>query len=157
GQQRPQGDGRGADGPRGEATYPGRQDPRHGGDDPDDRRVLLLRRVHGVHLRRHRRGRGGRRAVAPRRSGASAVASDEREPDDYDDRRPARRPRDDYDDGPDYSDTPHRGGLILSLGIASIVTSLFGCSPIALVLGGMAWVWGRRDLKAMDRGEMDPE
>ncbi len=85
------------------------------------------------------------------------MASDEREPDDYDDRRPARRPRDDYDDGPDYSDTPHRGGLILSLGIASIVTSLFGCSPIALVLGGMAWVWGRRDLKAMDRGEMDPE
>ena len=77
--------------------------------------------------------------------------------DDPDDRRPARRRRVEYDDPPDYLDNPHRGGLILAFGISSVVISVIGCSPITLVLGLLAWVWGQRDLKAMDRREMDPE
>ena len=44
---------------------------------------------------------------------------------------------------------PHRGVLILVLGILGIVL----CMP----LGIAAWVMGNGDLAAMDRGEMDPE
>lgn len=43
----------------------------------------------------------------------------------------------------------HRGTLILILGIAGIVC----CMPCGIV----AWVLGQSDLKAMDRGEIDPE
>jgi hypothetical protein len=45
---------------------------------------------------------------------------------------------------------PHRGGLILTLGILSFV--------IAGVLTGIpAWVMGSGDLKKMNAGTMDPE
>jgi hypothetical protein len=64
--------------------------------------------------------------------------------DDPDD-RPARR---EYDDRPHYEE-PHRGTLLLVLGILSIVTC-----PI---LGPFAWIMGNNDLKAMDEGRMDPE
>ena len=43
---------------------------------------------------------------------------------------------------------PHRGTLILVLGILGIVF----CFP----LGIAAWVMGKRDLKEMDAGTMDP-
>jgi len=43
---------------------------------------------------------------------------------------------------------PHRGTLILVLGILSLVV----CSP----LGIAAWVMGSGDLKEMDAGTMDP-
>ncbi|MGO8925940.1 MAG: DUF4190 domain-containing protein [Limisphaerales bacterium] len=43
---------------------------------------------------------------------------------------------------------PHRGTLILVLGILSLVI----CAP----LGIFAWVMGSRDLKQMDAGAMDP-
>jgi hypothetical protein len=43
---------------------------------------------------------------------------------------------------------PHRGTLILVLGILSLVV----CSP----LGIAAWVMGSGDLKQMDAGTMDP-
>jgi LSD1 subclass zinc finger protein len=43
---------------------------------------------------------------------------------------------------------PHRGGLILTLGILSLV---FHCVP----LGIAAWVMGANDLAAMRRGEMN--
>lgn len=43
---------------------------------------------------------------------------------------------------------PHRGTLILVLGILGIVT----CFP----LGIAAWVMGRKDLREMDAGAMDP-
>src|SRR5439155_20145392 len=56
--------------------------------------------------------------------------------DDYEERVPRRRWR-----------QPHRGTLILVLGILSLVV----CSP----LGIAAWVMGNNDLKAMRRGEMD--
>lgn len=44
---------------------------------------------------------------------------------------------------------PHRGGLVLVLGILGIV---FGCAPVAIV----AWVMGRGDLAKIDAGVMDP-
>lgn len=43
---------------------------------------------------------------------------------------------------------PHNGGAILTLGILG-----FMC---CLVFGIVAWVMGSRDLKAINRGEMDP-
>ena len=43
---------------------------------------------------------------------------------------------------------PHRGTLILVLGILSLVV----CAP----LGIAAWVMGANDLKEMDAGTMDP-
>jgi hypothetical protein len=43
---------------------------------------------------------------------------------------------------------PHRGTLILVLGILSLVI----CSP----LGIAAWIMGSGDLKQMDAGAMDP-
>lgn len=44
---------------------------------------------------------------------------------------------------------PHRGTLILVLGILRIVIS---CT----IAGIIAWVMGNGDLKAMDAGQMDP-
>lgn len=43
---------------------------------------------------------------------------------------------------------PHRGTLVLVLGILSLVV----CSP----LGIAAWIMGSGDLKQMDAGTMDP-
>ena len=43
---------------------------------------------------------------------------------------------------------PHRGTLILVLGLLS----LLGCAPFGIA----AWIMGRGDLKAMDAGRMDP-
>jgi hypothetical protein len=79
--------------------------------------------------------------------------------DDYDDRDEDREDRfDDDDDRPEYrSDLmAHRGGLILAFGIIAIV-SFFFCFLLGLPLGILAWIWGSKDLKAMDAGEMDPE
>src|SRR5581483_5809575 len=54
----PEGDGRRADGPGGEAAHPGRQDPRDHFDRPDDPRVLPVHRVHRLLRGPHRRGGG---------------------------------------------------------------------------------------------------
>ncbi len=43
---------------------------------------------------------------------------------------------------------PHRGTLILVLGVLSLIL----CAP----LGVAAWMMGRKDLKLMAAGEMDP-
>lgn len=43
---------------------------------------------------------------------------------------------------------PDRGGLILTLGILSLV--------LCGLLGPFAWVMGSNDLKAIDAGRMDP-
>ena len=57
---------------------------------------------------------------------------------------------------------PHRGGLVLTLGIIGIVMSTVGavlcpCTPmLGLALGVPAWLMGAADLKAINRGEMDP-
>ncbi len=44
---------------------------------------------------------------------------------------------------------PHRGTLILVLGILSII--------ICPILAPFAWMMGNKDLKAIDAGQMDPE
>ena len=44
---------------------------------------------------------------------------------------------------------PHRGTLILVLGILGLVIC---CAPLGIV----AWVMGTGDLKEMDAGTMDP-
>jgi hypothetical protein len=72
---------------------------------------------------------------------------------------------DEYDNRPERrgDEMAHRGGVLLTLGIVSLVLGfasfIFSCfsAVIGLVLGILAWTWGRKDLKAMDAGEMDPE
>jgi hypothetical protein len=49
--------------------------------------------------------------------------------------------------------SPHRGGLVLSLGISGLVLGLFFACP---VLSVMAWVMGNADLHEMRAGRMDP-
>ena len=44
---------------------------------------------------------------------------------------------------------PHRGTLILVLGILGIVVCAF-CAPVA-------WIMGSNDLKEIDAGRMDPQ
>lgn len=44
---------------------------------------------------------------------------------------------------------PHRGNLILALGILSLIM----CAPIGIA----AWLMGNGDLKLMNSGQMDPE
>jgi hypothetical protein len=51
---------------------------------------------------------------------------------------------------------PHRGRAIQALGIGSLVCAAFYFFPIGLPLGIAAWVMGRRDLKKMDAGVMEP-
>jgi predicted Zn finger-like uncharacterized protein len=83
--------------------------------------------------------------------------------------RPASRrplaPPDDEDDGDDDAPRssrrrkrsrgrylePHRGPLILVLGILSLVTGG------ALILGPIAWILGNNDLAEIRNGRMDPE
>jgi predicted Zn finger-like uncharacterized protein len=51
---------------------------------------------------------------------------------------------------------PHRGTLILTLGIVSIVTAwLLG--PVGLIVGIITWIMGQRDLKKMKANVMDPQ
>jgi hypothetical protein len=55
---------------------------------------------------------------------------------------------------------PHRGTLILVLGILSLVGAATTCMcpvPIGAVLGIIAWFLGNADLKKIKQGEMDPE
>jgi hypothetical protein len=63
---------------------------------------------------------------------------------DYDERQPRtrKRRRSDYE--------PHRGSLIMTLGIVS-----FFFAP--LILGPIAWILGNMDLQAIRAGRMDPE
>jgi len=58
---------------------------------------------------------------------------------------------------------PHRGTLILTLGISSIVVSVLStCSYglagiVGLILGICVWVMGQKDLKKMRSNQMDPQ
>jgi hypothetical protein len=65
------------------------------------------------------------------------------EDDDFDEDRVRRRRRD---------VEPHRGSLVLVLGILSIVLPFVG-----LVLGPIAWILGSQDLSEIHAGRMDPE
>ncbi|MBX9681734.1 MAG: hypothetical protein K2X38_23495 [Gemmataceae bacterium] len=70
-----------------------------------------------------------------------------RNDDPYD--RPARRVDRRYDDRNRYS-VPHRGGLVITLGILS----LFICG-VGFILGIMAWVMGANDMGEIRAGRMD--
>jgi hypothetical protein len=88
----------------------------------------------------------------------------ERRDDDY-------PPRDDYEGEEDLRRRyirrdvlPHRGGLVLTLGIISIVAGTVGCvvciwlsGVIGLGFGVTAVLMGRTDLRQMDAGTMDPD
>ena len=50
-----------------------------------------------------------------------------------------------------HGNNPHRGGLILTLGILAATCNFF------LVPGILAWAMGAADLKKMNAGYMDPE
>jgi predicted Zn finger-like uncharacterized protein len=52
---------------------------------------------------------------------------------------------------------PHRAGTVQALGIASLVLGACYVFPIGFPLGIAAWVMGRRDLKKMEDGVMDPD
>ena len=87
--------------------------------------------------------------------------------------------RDDYDDR-DYRDgresrrrrrrrrdvEPHRGGLVMGLGIGSAVMGVVGLSAVCCIcfavlplagipMGAFAWIMGQGDLKKMDQGLLD--
>lgn len=83
----------------------------------------------------------------------------------------SRRDRIDYDDDEDEEDRPwerpyrrrvrrdcepHRGSLVLTFGIISVV-ALAICGPLGLPFGIMAWWMGSGDLAKMRAGTMDPE
>ena len=52
---------------------------------------------------------------------------------------------------------PHRGKLLLGLGIVSLVLSgLYGLALLGIPLGLTVWFLGRRDLRLMRTQEMDP-
>jgi predicted Zn finger-like uncharacterized protein len=50
---------------------------------------------------------------------------------------------------------PHRGPLVLTFGVLSLVL-LSMCFPVGAVLGVAAWVMGRSDLRKLKGGDMDP-
>ena len=63
-----------------------------------------------------------------------------------------RRPRRD-----DRRDTePHRAGLVLSMGIVSLVLLAF-CPLLSVIPGMIAWICGRSDLRKMRDETMDPD
>jgi hypothetical protein len=90
--------------------------------------------------------------------------------DDLDVELPRRRRgyRDDFDDDLDDDDyggfhvgrrgryPPHRGGMVLALGLVALVggMSFFG---LPFLLGPVAWTLGAWDLREMREGRMDPE
>jgi hypothetical protein len=82
------------------------------------------------------------------------MASADDRPEDFaplepEDRPARRRPRQDEDDEPPHYEEPHRGVLILVLGIVGLVA----CQLVGIA----AWIMGSGDLKKMDEGIMDPE
>jgi hypothetical protein len=109
-------------------------------------------------------GSGGGAPAGPVSSPAPAPTSDRPDagydvgPEPAERRERRRRPRDDYDDYDDDRDrprrrrrdlAPHRGSLILTLGILSLV--------LCNILGPFAWVMGNQDLAEIRAGRMDPE
>ena len=67
--------------------------------------------------------------------------------DDFDDIRHPRHRRADWE--------PHRGGMILALGLVALVGGMSFCF-IPTVVGPIAWALGTSDLRAMRDGHMDP-
>jgi hypothetical protein len=106
--------------------------------------------------------------VPPRERGPERDDRDRRpsrqrppDPDEWERRPPRRMYRDDDDyDRPRRrrwhgEGMPHRGGLVLTMGILSLCFAFV--PPLGLVLGICAWVMGAGDLGKIRSGEMDPE
>jgi hypothetical protein len=92
-------------------------------------------------------------AEAPPPARREALSSEPAEPDRYREPHRVRRERresyrDDYDDFRRRDYAPHRGAVILTLGILGLVI----CGPLAIV----AWVMGSNDMASIRRREMDP-
>jgi hypothetical protein len=66
-----------------------------------------------------------------------------------------RRPRIVYDDPERRDWEPERGGLVLVLGVLSLVC-LALCGPAGMALGITAWALGHGDLRKMKARQMDP-
>lgn len=66
--------------------------------------------------------------------------------DDFDDIDSSRRIRQNF--------VPHRGGLIMALGLVSLIGGWLFCLPI--VVGPIAWILAQADLRAIRDGHMDP-
>jgi flagellar basal body-associated protein FliL len=64
------------------------------------------------------------------------------------DREPRYDDRGSYQERPHYEE-PHRGGLILALGIMGIA--------VCGICGIFAWFMGTTDIRKMDAGQMNPE
>jgi predicted Zn finger-like uncharacterized protein len=95
----------------------------------------------------------------------SVAQPEPRRPDPYAERLGAPPPPhlDEDDDDPMFAEErarrsrrldlePHRGTLILVLGILSLVLT-----PCAIILGPIAWIMGQNDLSAMRAGRMDDQ
>jgi hypothetical protein len=103
-------------------------------------------------------------ATSPATAGTGAESKKPRyEDDDYDvPRRRRRFEDDDYDDEFDVRRgrpmrqhyDAHRGGVILALGLISLVGGLSICLPV--LVGPVAWAMGSYDLREMREGRMDP-
>ena len=50
---------------------------------------------------------------------------------------------------------PHRGGLIMALGLTNLAGGLLVCG-LLLFAGPFAWIMGNADLREMRAGRMDP-
>src|SRR3954468_19995174 len=109
-----------------------------------------------------------------RRRPAPPPDEDEDDAEEEEERPRARRRRDedDEDDRPSRRRNPHRGGMVLTLGIVSIAMLFVACGggmipvigPFAaptlliagVVLGITSWVMGSGDLKQINARRMDP-
>jgi hypothetical protein len=120
----------------------------------------------------YRRGAGGSGAATAARSAASTKTSKRCRAAASDDRFDRRRDDDDRDEprlsrragvrGPGFraDALPHRGGLILTLGILSIALCIHCCwlAPLwGLGFGVPAWIMGQSDLNKIRAGIIDPE
>jgi LSD1 subclass zinc finger protein len=90
------------------------------------------------------------------------LSGDKTEEEDEEDRKRRRRRQSRDEDEDDYDDvrlrTPmasHRGGIVLALGIASILVSCV-CPLIAWIIGGNTCNMANSDLTQMSIGRMDP-
>ncbi len=94
------------------------------------------------------------------KKGKSRRDDDEDEEDDRPARKSSKRSseRDDYDDeddGGSRKQLPHRGGLIMTLGLMSLILTFCGFAPLTLGLAIPAMLMGKKDLKLMRERKMD--
>jgi len=84
--------------------------------------------------------------------------------DDADDDDYRRRRRYDDDDDEEFADIaaprlrehlpPNRGGLIMALGLVSVIGGWMFCLPV--VVGPVAWILAQQDLRGIRDGRLDP-